>query len=220
MVVAGSAWIAWSSVSVPRPDQELRLGRRPEVVEAGRGRGALDGGDVDVGGQVLPPDMEVRVVVDAMAEVGAERAVATSDRVVQLGGRVAVVDEQERRRAPGRRRPGDPRVECEADLGALAVGERDAFGFEARGQRRRRRSASTSHERAVVASRPGPRAGGRRAGRLDASGSASRTSLARTTPRRRRVRRRAPSRTDADARPSSGARRCASSRRGSTSIGW
>ena len=74
-------------------------------------------------GQVLPPDVEVRVVVDAMPEVGAQGAVATPDRVVQLRGRIAVVDEQEDAATEAGRGRGDPAVDGQADLGPLAVGE-------------------------------------------------------------------------------------------------
>ena len=109
--------------------------------------GSLDRGDVDVGGQVLPADVEVRVVVDAMAEVGAERAVATPDRVVQLRGGVAVVDQQEHAALEAGRRGRDPAVDGEADLGALPVGEDDALRRETGGERRRRRGCLDVHER-------------------------------------------------------------------------
>ena len=83
-----------------------RPGTRPgSWSRGGRGRRPprpLDRGEVDVGGQVLAADVAVRVVVDAVAEVGAQRAVAAPDRVVQLRRRVAVVDEQQERRARGR----------------------------------------------------------------------------------------------------------------------
>ena len=103
--------------------------------------GALDRGDVDVRGQVLPPDVRVRVVVDLVADVRPQRPVASADRVVQLGRGVAVVDEQQRRRGsrpaaapprPSRRARGrSRRVWPSASV--------DALGGEPRGQRRRRR---------------------------------------------------------------------------------
>ena len=74
--------------------------------------------------------------MDAMAEVGTERPVATADRVVQLGGRVAVVDEQRDAAPETRGGVRDPAVEREADLGALAVGEDDALALEPRRERR------------------------------------------------------------------------------------
>ena len=65
---------------MPEPDQELRLGRGRRAASGRRRRGrALDGGDVDVGGQVLPPDVAVRVVVDAVAR-GRPRSVPSRRR--------------------------------------------------------------------------------------------------------------------------------------------
>ena len=104
-VVAGSAWMACEPALDAEADEGLGLGRDADRREAGRVRGPLDGGDVDVGRQVLPPDVAVRVVVDLVAEVGAQRAVAAADRVVQLGRRGAVVDEQEHAAREVRRRP-------------------------------------------------------------------------------------------------------------------
>ncbi len=89
---------------MPRPDEGLGLGGDADRREAGRVGGPLHGGDIDVGRQVLPPDVAVRVVVDLVAEVRTERAVAAADRVVQLGRREAVVDEQEHAAGESRRR--------------------------------------------------------------------------------------------------------------------
>jgi hypothetical protein len=55
------------------------------VRRAGGTRSAFDRGDVDMGRQILAADMNIRVVMDAMAEVGAKRAIATPQRVVELG---------------------------------------------------------------------------------------------------------------------------------------
>ena len=90
---------------MPRPTRNSAWVVVPRWSRPAARAARLDRGDVDVGGQVLAADVDVRVVVDAMAEVGAERAVATPDRVVELGGGIAVVDEQERRRARGRPPP-------------------------------------------------------------------------------------------------------------------
>ena len=138
MVVAGSAWIAWSRPSVPSPTRNSAWVVVPRWVRPAPARRALDGGDVDVGGQVLAPDVDVRVVVDAVAQVGPERAVATPDRVVELGRGMAVVDQEKDAAIEAGRRSRDPAVEREADLGALAVDER------------RRRSASRRAARAGV----------------------------------------------------------------------
>ncbi len=121
------------------PDQELGLGRGSEVGQAGGRRGSLDRGHVDVGGEVLAPDVGVWIVVDPVPEIGAERAVATPDRVVQLGGGIAVVDDEEDPATEAGRRVADPRVDREADLGALPVGEGDTVVGKAGRQRGRRR---------------------------------------------------------------------------------
>ena len=159
MVVAGSAWIAWRSASVPRPTRNSAWVVVPRWSSPRVGRGALDGGDVDVGGQVLAPDVDVRVVVDPVAQVRAQRAVAAADRVVQLRRGVAVVDQQERRAGD---RPPTPAIQPstrEADLGALAVREGDALGVEAGQQRGRRRVGLDVDEGRRPPNRRGPRAG-------------------------------------------------------------
>src|SRR6187397_674254 len=108
-------------------DKELGLGRRAEMGETGGARSGLDRGDVDVGGEVLATDVGVRVVKDAMAEVGAERAIAAPNRVVEVGCRVAVVDEEQ----DASLEPGGggvhPGAESERDLRALALGELDGL---------------------------------------------------------------------------------------------
>ena len=135
---------------MPRPTRNSAWVVVPRCVEAGRGRRAFDRGDIDVGGQVLAPDVDVRVVVDAMAEVGTERAVAAPDRVVELGGGVAVVDEEEHAALETGRRVREPRTDREADLGALALGELDRLVGEPVGQVGRRRLGLDVDEGAVA----------------------------------------------------------------------
>ena len=130
MVVAGSAPYARRRSPAPEPGQELRLGRRAEVSETGRLCGRLDRGDVDVGCQVLAADVAVRVVVDGMPEVRAERSIAATDRIVELGRGVSVVDGEEKAALQAAGRVGDPAVDLEADLAVLALGEDDALGCE------------------------------------------------------------------------------------------
>ena len=99
----------------------MSLDRRRDVLEAGGLRCSLDRGDVDVGGQILAADRAVGIVVDLVAEVRRERAFRTSSVVIEVGGRIAVVDEQDQAlREPGGRR-GDPGVDGEADLRPLAL---------------------------------------------------------------------------------------------------
>ena len=138
----------------PEPHEELGLGRRPEVGQAGRGRGPLDGRHVDVRGQVLAPDMAIRVGVDAMAEVGPERAVAAADRVVQLGRRVAVVDQEEDAASEPAGGLGQPRIDGQRDLGPLALGQGHLLGREALGERGRRRVGLDIGEGPVAPNRP------------------------------------------------------------------
>ena len=80
-----------------------------------------------MGGEVLPADEAIRVVADRVPDVRLQRAVATSDRVVQLGGLGAVVDEDQQPASKRRRDIADPCVETERDLRGLTVGELDAF---------------------------------------------------------------------------------------------
>ena len=103
-----------------------------------------------MGGQVLAPDVDVRVVVDAMAQVGTERAVAAPDRVVELGGGIAVVDEQEDAALETGRRVREPRTERQADLCALALGELDRLVGEPGRQVGCRRLGLDVDERAVA----------------------------------------------------------------------
>ena len=135
---------------MPRPTRNSAWVVVPRCVEAGRGRRAFDRRDVDMGGQVLAPDVDVRVVVDAMAQVGTERAVAAPDRVVELGGGVAVVDEQEHAALETGRRVREPRTERQADLGALALGELDRLVGEPGGEVGRRRLGLDVDEGAVA----------------------------------------------------------------------
>ena len=134
-------------------DERLGLGRDPDRRETrGVGR-ALDGGHVDMGGQVLAADVAVRIVVDLVADVGPQRAVAPADRVVQLGGRRAVVDEQEHAAARGcRGRSAIHASSAEADLGGLAVDEVDALGRPGG----RRGPASSARSRPRRGDRPRP----------------------------------------------------------------
>ncbi len=135
---------------MPRPTRNSAWVVVPRCDRPGHGRRVLDRGHVDVGGQVLAPDVEVRVVVDSMAQVGAQRPVAPPDWVVQGLGRVAVVDEQHDPSSEARRYVGDPAVERKADLGALAVREAHALGGETAGQGGRRRVGLDVDEGAVT----------------------------------------------------------------------
>ena len=91
--VRASVWRATSSSPTPRPARNSAWVVRPEVVEAGAGRGPLDRGQVDVGGQVLPADLRRGSAWTRWPVVGAQGAAA--GRVVELRRRVAVVDEEE-----------------------------------------------------------------------------------------------------------------------------
>ena len=125
----------------------------PIVVRPAAWRRTFDGGHVDVGRQVLAADVPVRIVVDLVADVGAQRAIASANRVVQLGGGGAVVDEQQHapreiRGDAARSRPSSAR----AELGGLAVDELDAgVGQVGRDGLGRAGSTSTSDEPAVRA---------------------------------------------------------------------
>ena len=101
-------------------------------------------------GQVLTPDVDVRVVVDPVAEVGTKRPVPAPDRVVQGIGRVAVVDQEDDAAREAGGRVGDPGVEGQADLGSLAVAEDDPVGGETFGQGRRRRVGLDVDEASVL----------------------------------------------------------------------
>ena len=69
---------------MPRPMSASAWVVIPIVVRPRRVRRRLDGRHVDMRGQVLSPDVDERVVVDTMAEVGPERPVPSPARVVQL----------------------------------------------------------------------------------------------------------------------------------------
>ena len=135
---------------MPRPTRNSAWVVVPRWSRPAARAARLDRGDVDVGGQVLAADVDVRVVVDAMAEVGAERAVAAPDRVVELGRGVAVVDEQQDAALEAGRRRVHPGPSAEGDLGALALGELDGLLREAGGEGRRGRIGLDVDERAVA----------------------------------------------------------------------
>jgi hypothetical protein len=101
--------------------ERLGLRRHPERRQAGGLGSSLDRCHVDVGGEVLPADEAIRVVADRVPDVRLQRAVATSDRVVQLGGLGAVVDEDQQPASKRRRDIADPCVETERDLRGLTV---------------------------------------------------------------------------------------------------
>ena len=84
-----------------------------------------------------------------MADVRGQGSARAAPVVVERGRRVAVVDQQQQalREAAGSAR--DPGVGCEADLGPLALGERDALGVQAGLERRRRRRPAGIGEAAV-----------------------------------------------------------------------
>ena len=153
---------------MPRPTRNSAWVVVPEVRQTGRRRRAFHRGDVDMGGQVLAPDVDVRVVVDAVAQVGTERPVAAPDRVVELGGGVAVVDEEQHAALETGRRVREPRTDRQADLCALTLRELDRLVGEPGGQVGRRRLGLDVDERAVArpdedlaqARRRGPRRGG------------------------------------------------------------
>ena len=92
---------------------------RPSGSQAGRARRPLDRGQVDVRRQVLPPDRDERIGVDAMAVVGAERAAASRPcRARRPGSRSRSGARSPRSSgAPAAR---DPVVDREADLRRLA----------------------------------------------------------------------------------------------------
>src|SRR5688500_6272397 len=101
------------------------------MVQAGSGGGPLDRGHVDVRGEVLAADRRIRIVARDMPDVPKERAARPAPRIVELGRRVSVVDEQQLAALQAPRRGGDPSVEGEADLGLLALLERHALGGKA-----------------------------------------------------------------------------------------
>jgi hypothetical protein len=75
-----------------------------------------------VGGQVLAADCPVGVVADRVAEIRRERPGRPTSRVVQLGRRVAVVDQEEDAALESLGGVADPVVDGEADLAVLGFG--------------------------------------------------------------------------------------------------
>ena len=167
---------------MPRPTRNSAWVVVPRWSRPAARAARLDRGDVDVGGQVLAADVDVRVVVDAMAEVGAERAVAAPDRVVELGRGVAVVDEQQDAALEaGRRRvhPGIERRGRSPRAGPRRAGRTPSVRRAARAGVVGSASTSTN-----APSRDPTRISRRAPSRTTTrwTGRASRTSLARTKP--------------------------------------
>ena len=148
-------------VAHPEPGEEPALGRRRDVVQAGCAGRRLDRGDVDVGGQVLPADRPVRVVVDPVADVrgqGSARRGGGCRRARPPGGRSrsAATD-------PLSRPPAAPATQASVARQISArwpVGERDALGVEAGLEGRRRRRpvgvGEARRRRSPRRPRPGP----------------------------------------------------------------
>ena len=126
---------------MPTPTRNSACVVRTEVRQAGGGGRPFHGCHVHMGRQVLPPDMDIRVVVDAMAQVCPECPFAATDRVVQLRRRVAVVDEEERTATKAGGHLHHPRVEGQADLRALTLSQRHATGQRHAGGGESRRDA-------------------------------------------------------------------------------
>ena len=204
---------------MPRPTRNSACVVVPRWTRPARTAAALHRGHVDVGGQVLPADVAIRIVVDALPNVGEQRPVASPSRIVELAGRVAVVDQEQQAPVQAGCRVGDPRV--------------DARGRSRRAGRRRASipsRASRAASAGVVGSaststnRPSPRSDED----LEQAAIADHDSMrraARPAPRwrgrpRRSVGARSPGSTS-DVRPTRRRQRSAivSRRRGSTSIG-
>ena len=98
--------------------------------------------------EILPADRHERISVSPLAGVRAQRP-ASPRRRVQLGRRIAVVDEEHESALQPDRGVGGPGVEAEADLGGLAIRQADSLGRESLRQRLAGRCFGKLHEVSV-----------------------------------------------------------------------
>ena len=108
----------------PQPKRNSAWVVRPRVVRPRGGCSPLDGSEVDVGRQVLSPDRDERIVMGTVAGVRSERP-AGAPRAVQLGRRMAVVDDEDAALLKASADLPDPVVDARADLRASAFRELD-----------------------------------------------------------------------------------------------
>ena len=172
-----------------RADQERRLGREAQHLEPGAVGGLGDAREIDPRGDVLQAHVDEWIVVRAMPEVAAQRA-ACALGMIELRARQAVVDQQRDAFLELRRETRDPRLERQADLGHIALGQWRGQRFDdvrdGMHELGRRRSLAPVESVAFERRR---RARARRCLRACArstkrsTGMASSTSLASTTPR-------------------------------------
>ena len=96
-------------------------------------------------GEVLPADPDQCICVDSVPVVRAHGAAPIGG--IQVGSRIAVVDEEQLATPEGGAGVGDPVVDREADLRRLAGLQGDALAGEPRGEGSRRWWAKQGRER-------------------------------------------------------------------------
>ena len=133
--------------------EETCLAGAPDRLEPDSRRCPFDGGEVHVGGEVLPADSDERIGVDPVPVVRAQGAAAIG--VVQLGSRVAVVDEEQFAALERGAGVGHPAVDSEADLRRLTGLQRDGLTGQPRGEVRRRWRTERGRERRRISGASG-----------------------------------------------------------------
>ena len=118
--------------------ERLGLGRPPEGLQPAVGSGQLEGGPVDVRGQVLSAHEPVRIVAHMVAVIGPQQAGGSKLRVVQRGGWVPVVDDHRQPALQSGTEPPSPGRSLEPDLSDLALDQLDPDARQRRRQVGRR----------------------------------------------------------------------------------